>query len=58
MAVKSPTGHDLSTYFATIGRKGGQVTMAKKTKAERVEQARRAIQTRWAKAKKAKKESR
>ena len=48
---KRPPVKALSAYFTAIGRKGGQATMAKKTKAERVEQARRAVRARWAKVK-------
>jgi hypothetical protein len=44
----------LAAYFAAIGRKGGLASAKKKTKAERVAQARRAIRARWAKTKKEK----
>jgi hypothetical protein len=47
----------IAAYFSAIGRMGGLASAKKKTKAERVAQARRAISARWAKAKKTTKES-
>jgi hypothetical protein len=54
MAKRTPSGFDVSAYFTVVGRKGGLATAKKRTKAERVESARRAVLARWAKQKQTK----
>ena len=53
MAKKSA----FSKYLAELGRKGGQATAKKRTPEQRKEAARKAVQARWAKEKKTRKES-
>ena len=57
-AMKLPK--NLRAYLATLGRKGGlkggKARAARMTAKERTEAARKAVQARWAKAKKAEKQ--
>ena len=48
---------EFSKYLAALGCKGGQATAKKRTPEQRKEAARKAAQARWAKEKKARKES-
>jgi hypothetical protein len=42
----------LSEHLARLGRKGGKATAQRRTKEERQQAARKAVQARWAKTKK------
>jgi general stress protein YciG len=48
---------EFSKYLAALGCKGGQATAKNRTPEQRKEAARKAAQARWAKEKKARKES-
>jgi hypothetical protein len=48
---------EFSKYLAALGCKGGKATAKKRTPEQRKEAARKAAQARWAKEKKARKES-